>query len=381
MHVAAANPVINAYLCFVAIIFALYVMTNNVFGLSGRHWYPYVFPAFLCFVWYAPRALRRRHEALSAGLACVLLAYSLVAAPFAAFDAAHRYYGPDSGSYIAYRPPARAAGDAYGASWPLQDAKYVFAASAAEFAFERGAKVAASGAAMQDRNTGASRVAITVNGKTALDVLTRQYLFGVAEAVHSVTGGYSGFGAEVDTSRLAEGPHRIAAFAQTAPNGAYSNVNPVRLFFVTAHNGRFSPSFMRSLQHLPRLPAVFAPVRACRGAAGSSRGTIVAEQGTILLVRGTATTLPRDDFVWLLAGDRPFLAKRAEENAFVATIPTSALPQGAARVAFYIATDAAGTAAALGGFVLRVTHAMRPVALLASPPPECADPLRELASS
>ncbi len=66
-RIAVADPVINSYLLFAAIIVALYVATNNVFGVSGRHWYPYIFPAFLCLVWYAPRSLfgpqtARRHR-------------------------------------------------------------------------------------------------------------------------------------------------------------------------------------------------------------------------------------------------------------------------------------------------------------------------------
>ncbi len=37
-----------------ALWFALYVVTDNVFGAEGRHWYPYIFGSFICFVWYAP---------------------------------------------------------------------------------------------------------------------------------------------------------------------------------------------------------------------------------------------------------------------------------------------------------------------------------------
>jgi hypothetical protein len=377
--IAAGDPVLNSYLCYAAIIAALYVMTNDVFGVSGRHWYPYIFPAFLCLVWYAPRALVKDHARLGATLACLLLAYSLVAAPYAVVDAAQRYYGPNAGHYAVTAPPleldARAA---TGALWPLQNAIYNFAASRGEFSFDRGSQIAITGSAISG-GAGASPVAVLVDATRPLPVLSKQYLFGIAEVTHSLAAGYSGFGAYADTAGLSEGAHFVSAYAQIAPKGAYEKVHPMRLFFVTSKGGRFSQDFLRALAPLPNATAVFEDIAACRGRITKSGGVATTHQGSILLLTGNAR---RSDYkaLWILAGDQPYPAKLSDAGSFVAKLPTSGLPPGLVSAAVY-ATNAKTSSTLVGRYRLRVLPAAGQPELLADPPAACADPLRELAAS
>jgi hypothetical protein len=382
--IAAADPVINSYLCFAAIMVALYVMTDNVFGVSGRHWYPYIFPAFLCFVWYAPRALAKRHARTSAILACTLLAYSVVAAPFAAIDAAQRYYGPDSGRYEISDPaPGQILGQGIGALWPLQDGIYNFAASRGQFSFRRGSIVAVSGAAMKNERTGASNVAVLVDQREPEPVLTRQYLFGIAEILHNVSAGYTGFSADVPTARLGEGAHTVSAYAEAQESRVYGAIAPLRLFFVTDQEGRFSQTLVRGLEKLPQVSGVFRSDGTCRGRAMTSSGLLSAPSGSVLLLRGSIAPSPRSRYsaVWLLADDRPFPAKfSGAAGGFVGLLPTSALDSGVHHVTAYaIGTDGSTDARIATPILFQIVPGAGRSEFLSDPSPACADPLKELA--
>lgn len=384
--IAAGDAVINSYLCLVAFFFALYVVTNNVFGISGRHWYPYIFPAFLCFVWYAPRALGQRNPRVSAILAGALLTYSVVAAAYAAMDAKQRYYGPDAGRY-AVTDPARAPvlGVALGALWPLQNAIYNFAASSGQFSFDRGTNVAVSGAAMRNGDNGASRVAVVLDGKQPLSVLTGQYLFGIAEATHSITGGYSGFSATVSSARLREGAHAVSAYAQLQNGDAYTRIEPKRIFFVTDRAGHFSQPFLRKLKALPPGPGVLKSDGVCRGRATTSGGVLSVVSGSVLLLAGSIAPQRRARLtaVWLLVDDRPYPARfDADRGAFIGTLPTSALSSGAHRITAYaIGAGNSPDARVSVPIALTIVPGAAQSDFLASPPPACADPLRELAQT
>ncbi len=384
--IAAADPVINSYLCFAAIIVALYVVTDNVFGVSGRHWYPYIFPSFLCFVWYAPRALAKRHATISAVLACTLVAYSVVAAAYAAIDAAQRYYGPNSGRYEISDPAlGQISGQAVGALWPLQDGTYNFAASRGQFSFRRGSLVAVSGAAMENQRTGASNVAVLVDRREPEAVLTRQYLFGIAEILHNVSAGYTGFSADVPTGPMSEGAHTISAYAQSENGPVYGAIGPLRVFFVTEQDGRFSNALLRGLERLPQVSGIFRSDGTCRGHTSVSTGTLSAPPGTVLLLRGSIPPSARSRYsaVWLLADDRPFPAKfGGTGGGFVAMLPTSALNSGTHRVTAYaIGTEGSTNARIAAPLVFRIVPGAGQAEFLSGPPSDCADPLKQLAAT
>jgi hypothetical protein len=385
MSIAAADPVINSYLCFAAIIAALYVITDNVFGVSGRHWYPYIFPAFLCFVWYAPRALTKRHARISAILAGTLLAYSVVAAPYAAIDAARRYYGPDSGRYEVSDPaPGQILGHALGALWPLQDGIYNFAASQGQFSFRRGTIVAVSGAAMENQRTGASNVAVLVDRREPAAVLTRQYLFGIAEALHNVNAGYTGFSADVPTARLGEGAHTVSAYAKRPESRLYGDIAPSRLFFVTDRDGRFSQTLVRDLQKLAHVSGMLRSSGTCRGRVTTLRGILSLPSGSVLLLRGSVAPSPHSRYsaLWLLADDRPFPAKfSAATDEFAGLLPTSALSAGIHHVTAYaIGTDGSTDARIAAPLIFQIVPGLGQSEFPADPPPICDDPLKQLAA-
>jgi hypothetical protein len=384
VSIAAADPVINSYLCFAAIIVTLYVMTDNVFGVSGRHWYPYIFPAFLCFVWYAPRALAKRHARISAVLACTLLTYSVVAASYAAVALTQRYYGPDSGRYEISDPaPSQIIGLGLGALWPLQDGTYNFAASRGQFSFRRGSIVAVSGAAMKNERTGASKVAVLVDQREPEAVLTRQYLFGIAEILHNVSAGYTGFSADVPTVQLGEGAHTVSAYAEAQGSRVYGAITPLRLFFVTGPDGRFSQTLLNGLKRLPQVSGVFRSDGTCRGREPTSSGILSAPSGSVLLLRGSIAPSPRSRYsaVWLLADDRPFPAKfSGAAGGFVGLLPTSALDSGVHHVTAYaIGTDGSTNARIAAPLVFQIVPGTGRSEFLSDPSPACADPLKELA--
>jgi hypothetical protein len=385
VDIAAADPVINSYLCFAAFIVALYVITDNVFGVSGRHWYPYIFPAFLCFVWYAPRALTKRHARISATLACTLLAYSVVAAPYAAIDAVHRYYGEDAGHYLVSDPaPGQISGQALGALWPLQEGTYNFAASRGQFSFRRGSVVYVSGSAMENQRTGAPSVAVLVDQREAAPVLTQQYLFGVAEALHSVRAGYSGFSASVPTARLSEGAYTISAYAKSQHTRVYGAVAPLRVFFVTGQGDRFSQELLRGLEKVPEVPGILRSDSSCRGHITVSSGLLSAPSGSVLLVHGSiAPSRSRFSAVWLLADDRPFPAEfSGSAGGFVGLLPTRAMNIGTHRVTAYAIGAYGSTNARIGApLTIQIVPGAGQSEFISAPPAACTDPLNQLAVS
>ena len=379
LRIATSDPVLNSYLFFIVIMFAMYVATNNAFGISGRHWYPFIFPAFLCFVWYAPRALNRKHQVLSTIFACALLAYSVIAATFAGLDVAHRYYSPQSAKYVVSdRLPVHAIAQAIGALWPLEEGRYVFEGVPGQFSYDRGTEISVSGAAMENRDTGASQVSIFVDHRIPVAVLAKQYLFGIAEAAHSVTGGYSGFGGYIATSSLPEGPHVVSASASIA--GREANVAPARLFFVTSANGRFSPRFERSLLAAHHLPGMIAAPTACRGAVVNLAATTTVGQGAVVLLSGSATVPPSGtDVVWALLDNQPYPGVFAPQSGhFTILVPIKAAHVGSHALKIYVSHALRSSPGLLGTISLRVS-ATKTGRTVANTRAECSDPLKELA--
>jgi hypothetical protein len=365
----AGDPVFNTYICFGAIMLALYVVTNNAFGIEGRQLYPFIFPAVLCFVWYAPRALRKRHQALSAALACVLVGYAFVASAYAYADLTQRYYGPPGAQYaIAKPPPSQLGRQEDGVLWPVVSAEYHVSTRNFTFAFPRGSRLLIDGSALLPGNVVPSTVAVLLDGLTALPVLANQYLYPVAEITHNINDGYSGFYATFDTVRLREGPHVITAYAKVPGEMHFAPIRPTRLFFVTEAGARFSPAFLRELEQTPAIPGSLERTGGCNGGAALFAGQIGADS------RGA-----RYSAVWLLVDGRPYPARYDDGNgSFVGTIPTGDLALGAHAVSAYATSDVAHTARIASGAVLSVETDHARSEFLRNLPAVCADPLAQL---
>ncbi len=379
--IAVADPAINAYLAFLALMLLLYVVTNNAFGIEGRHLYPFIFSAFLCFVWYGPRALRKRHQRLSWALAGILAFYALVAADFALADVVQRYYGPQTTGY-ATTSPARITGDNAGMLGPVVSAEYHVNSRHLAFSYPRGSRLLADGFAIRRNGSVPSAIALSLDGGTQLPVLAGQYLYPVAEAAHDLAKGYSGFYATIPTAGLAEGAHTVAAYAALPDGRTYDRVAPVRLFFLTGADERFSSAFVAHIARAPHIRGTVEAAGSCRGITASVNGVPHATAGAVLLFRGSipAKWARRAAAVWLLAGDRPFPARYDErDGTFDATIPTSDFAPGLHRVAaFAILEGGAGNVRIGDGSAFFTEPGGAAPAFLANPPQACADPLRQL---
>jgi hypothetical protein len=388
LDVAVANPVLNSYLCFIAIMLALYVLTNDAFGAEGRQWYPYIFPSFLCFIWYAPRALRRQHRAVSATFAAALLGYVLVASGYALADVTQRYYGPQLAQYAALDPtPSNTLPPQAGVLSPVASAAYHVNSRETSFAFPRGSRLLVDGAALSpDSHVVPSTVAVMLDGTAPVPVLADQYLFLIAEATHSIADGYSGFYGDVDTRSLREGAHTLAAYAQLPERGRYARIAPTRLFFVTGADGQLAPAFMHSLDRGALVRGRLEIGGSCRGVVSSARGIPSIAPGGVLLFTGRVQQRrgARDySAVWMSVDRRPYPAiYNADDRTFVGTIPTLNLAPGLHQLVAYALSSRAPR-----NFRISQTGAFRIVpgrdgnVYLAEPPAICTDSLRELAGT
>ena len=368
---AASDPVLNSYVCFVALMLALYVVTNNAFGIEGRQWYPFIFPAFLCFVWYAPKALRREHRALSAGLACALLAYSLVGSAYAGTALKTRYYGPQLARYVTTNPaPSEMKRQDDGVLWPVVSREYHVSTRDFRFAFPRGFPLLIDGSALlPGMSTVPSTVAVVLDGHDPIPVLTNQFLYPVAELTHSLADGYSGFYANIDTTQLAEGPHTVAAYARVPGDGRYDRIPPDRIFFVTAADGKFSSDFIRELSNAATVRGSLARSGTCNGGVALFAGKVAA-----------GSTPARYHAAWLLVDGQPHPARYSPpDGSFVATVPTAGLAAGLHDVTAYVVRDGVRPEAISQAASLRIEPGPRHVEFLKNPPAACADPLGQLA--
>lgn len=386
LSIAVGDPVFNSYICIIAILFVLYVLSDNGFGAEGRHWYPYIFPAFLCFAWYAPRTINKQRRSLSAVLAIVLLSYTIVAATYAVVDLARRYYGPQTARYVAtrLRPPQIVPGGVAGVLFRLQPADYHVTGSELPFSYPVGSRLLVTGASLPNPRTGTSRVAVLVDGRTAQPVLYGQYQFRIAEALHSVAAGYSAFFAYIATRDLTEGPHAVEAFAE-APDGIhYVAIHPMRAFFVTAAHDAFSPAFRRSLEGAPVVDGTLTAARTCRGFSSFAGGVRAVSAGAVLLVTGELDAhLGRSLVMWLLVDGKPYPARYdARTGSLVSTVPTWDLRPGRYRAYAYamgIGTLTQRQLSHYATFDVEPTHGGG--TFLRRPPRACSDPLRQLAGS
>jgi hypothetical protein len=388
LTISVGDPVFNTYLCFIAMMLALYVFTNNAFGAEGRQLYPLIFPAFLCFIWYAPRTLSRRHRALSAVFAAALLGYVLVASGYALADVAHRYYGPQVAAYVALDPaPSHISSSRAGVLWPVVNVEYHVSSPKYAFDFQRGARLRVDGAAIFPKSRQVpSNVAVMLDSYAPLPVMTNQYLFLVAEATHSVAAGYSGFYADIDTTRLPEGAHVITAYTRLSDRLPYHGIAPARLFFVTGEGGIFSSAFIHSLDTAPIVRGSLEIGGSCGGVLSFARGTPTIAPGGALLFSGRVQPSrgTRDySAVWMSVDRRPYPAiYNVDDQTFVGTIPTSNLAPGLHQVAAYALSSRAPRDFRIsqsGEF--RIAPGQNGDSLLVDPPAVCTDSLRELAGT
>lgn len=385
LRVAGSDPVLNSYICFVAIIFALYVLTNNGFGAEGRQWYPYIFPAFLCFVWYAPHVLSKRGTRLSAVLAAALLVYVVVASGYALADVHTRYYGPAQRGYVAADPlSAQVQSRNAGTLAAVVSAAYHVNARELPFSFPGRSSLLVAGVAIAPEARAPSpNVAVVVDSHSAIPVLSGQYLFSVAEAMHSISEGYSAFYATIEAQHLHEGAHTVSAYAQRPHDRLYDRISPTRLFFVAQDDGRFSPRFLRTLEGAPPVPGRLETAGTCKGFSSLTNDVLTLDAGGVALLAGTIGESHLDPYrgVWLLVDDRPYPARFDERTrAFAATIPTSDLALGAHRVVAYGITDSADRPVRITqGTAFSIVPGRGASEYLAHPPPVCSDPLHQLA--
>lgn len=371
LGIASSDPVLNSYLLFVAFMFALYVLTNNAFGAEGRHWYPYLFPAFLCFVWYAPRLVFKRGLALPAGLACSLLLYCVVASSYALTDVLHRYYSPPSRGYAALSVPRstlrRETSD--GVLWPVETAEYHVNGADPIFSFPPGARLLVEGS-LKGSGARPSEAGALLDGRITLPVLSGQYQYRVAEAFHSAAAGYTGFFAPIEAKRLAEGPHLVTAFERVQGRD-FRALSPSRLFFVTNGKNALSPSFARVLAKAPVIPGTLSIAGACGTGVVLLTGSVNGEN------RGSV------DSVWLDVDGVPLPARyTAGDGSFVATVPAPLLTSGQRTVAaFALRSRRLESSRISQEVILDATpaQASRNVRLRWSD--ACNDPLRQLAGT
>ncbi|MBV8499278.1 MAG: DUF2142 domain-containing protein [Candidatus Eremiobacteraeota bacterium] len=366
----AADPVFASYVVFVTLMLALYVATNNAFGAEGRHWYAFIFPAFLCLVWYAPSLFRARRRTFSALFAGALCCYSLVAAGYALADVAQRYYGRPP-SHVAVTGPRRSEllPGSTGVLWAVKSAAY-HVADAPVPAFPIGANLIDSGAALPPTPAAPSVVAALLDGKP-VPVIAGEYQFTIAEATHDLADAYSQFYAGFSTKGLDEGPHVVAAYA-AAPDGRhYRPVGVTRTFFLTADDGRFSRAYLRRLQRAPYVSGSLQVAGRCNGGIALLAGQI--GESRLDPYRG----------LWLLVDGRPYQSRYDDgSGTFAATVPTADLALGLHRVVAYGITDAPGRPVRIvQSAAFRVVRGRGTREYFADPPLACRDPLHQLAGT
>lgn len=383
LRILVSDPVLNSYLCFIAIMVVLYVLSNNAYGAEGRHFYPYIFAAFLCFVWYAPRAFKKQ-RVLAPVFAGLFLCYSLAASSYALADVVERYYGPAQQRYVATRVPASRIVGTHSADVlrPVEVNAYGVTGENFPTSFTRGTPLLASGAVIV-RPGGDPPVAVLIDNRYPVPVLPEQYQYRIGEGAHDVRYGYSGFFASIRTNHLSEGPHTVSAYTTSTDGYHYEEIHPVRLFFLTAEPGRFSMPYVRALAKRPVLSGRLSVIGTCQGRSWLNGNLPTAPSGAVLLFKGSAARRPpRLSVVWLLVDRRPYPAIYNDDGSIVGTIPTGNLAAGVHRlVAFGTLYRSGKTVRIAAATVFRVVTPSGNQSLLERVPSICRDALRQLAGT
>jgi hypothetical protein len=93
-RVATSNVLVNAYLCYFAILLGYEISVGGYIPVQGRYWLPFVTAIWLIAVSIAPRALPRRFgRALGALLLTLVLGFDVVASAFTFASIHDRFYG------------------------------------------------------------------------------------------------------------------------------------------------------------------------------------------------------------------------------------------------------------------------------------------------
>lgn len=368
LSVVTGDPVLNSYLCFMALIIALYIASNNVFGAEGRQLYPFIFPAFLCFVWYAPRALRKEHRTASGILAGALLVYAFVGSAYATADLRHRYYGPSDARYVVTMPPARElVQETDGMLFPIESAEYHVNGSNFPFSFAHGTRLLAAGSALLPGSREVpSTVAVLVDGRLPLPVLTSQYSYNVAEATHDLADGYSAFYAPLSTLELRDGAHVVTAYARVPGTDRYDPIPPARVFFMTGLDERLSASSLHEIDRAPTLPGSLWRAGTCNHAVALLAGRIAPA-----LARAQAGA-------WLLVDARPYPARLGPDGSFVGAVTEAALSPGHHRVTAYAIDRFGRSARVVQSADVEIGRRNSMTEYVRAPSAGCADPLDQL---
>src|SRR5579863_9915863 len=257
----------------------------------------------------------------------------MTAAAYALADVHQRYYGPSKARYVAADPaPAQVKPHNAGRLVALLSGAYRVNGSDLPFAFSAGTPVVAVGVSISPKDRVVSpRVAVVVDSRLTVPVLSGQYVYRVAEALRNIDDGYSGFFATISTEYLAEGAHTVNAYARRVGDRQYGRVGPARVFFLTRGDQGFSAAYIESLRHAPLVEGGLRIVGTCTGFSSLVHSVRVVDAGGVALLTGTVAESRLDGYrgVWLLLDKRPHPARYDETTrTFVATIPTADLAKG-----------------------------------------------------
>jgi hypothetical protein len=347
MLLATSDPILGAYVLFTLILFALYIASDNAFGATGRQWYPYIFAAFMCAGWYAPRTLPRLRRTTPT-VAALLAIYALVSSGYATAAVLTRYYGTASGDlHLVARPSQIVPENAVGYLWPIQGMDFhpIFTRRVRS-TFATGSRLWAGGAAIfPSWHRAADEVAVIIDGHVAARTVAQQYNFQTAEATRDLTYGYSGFFAPIDTRGLSEGAHLVTAYARVPDSRAFAAIAPRRSFFLLAGTA-FSGNFLRALARAPLTEGSLESLHACRGDISEVNGMPVVRTDDVIVANGRLGNHPRtpsESIVWLLVDGRPYPASLAGDGTFSSTISTSDLGARVHDLSAYVAIPSAST--------------------------------------
>ncbi len=384
-RISTADSVFNSYILCVGFMFALYIVTNNGFGAEGRHWYPVIFATFLCFVWYGPVALTRRHRGISRVAALLLLLYSGVASGYAIAAVSQRYYSPQAERYAVVNPggdgidPGRV-----GTLWPIIPAAYHVISGTFPTSFAPGTQLLAEGIVQPRQDVIPAIVSAVVDRGDVVPVLSGQYQFRVGEAARNPDAGYVQFYGNISTAKLGEGPHIVTAYAKPPGSTPFTPILPSRFFFLVPQTGELSRTFISALSRAPTILGALGDVSTCRGLYSRPGGTVSVNPGALLLFHGTVERAEpsRPLGIWFLVDSRPYAAKLNDDGwSFIGTVPTSNLGTGEHRIAAYVVAANASSLRLTQDLHFYVTPGKTGNTLLSQPPAACYDPLRQLAGT
>jgi hypothetical protein len=204
LRLLASDVPLNAYLLFIGIMLVVYVGTDGGLAGEGRYWLPFILPAILCAVRYAPKALpsRRLQNVFATTFGAGLLAYSALgvfAAP-AAMEA--RFYAP--------APSRPNEGETWALVQRLGAQRITAFETHDEPTFAPGSRVAVEGVAIDSRSGLVPRsVEILVDGRPRVRASLGTPKPRIVAAMHDDLLLGSGFTATLDLRGLAPGPHEL----------------------------------------------------------------------------------------------------------------------------------------------------------------------------